>query len=310
MSEIRTAVIGVGYLGKFHAEKYSQLKNNRLLAVVDTNIEKAQKVAAITGVKAFASHHELIGQVDAVSIAVPTHLHYEIAAAFLRHHTHVLVEKPITATLEQADKLITLAKQSNCILQVGHLERFNPTMTALEQKLTEARFIEAHRLAPYNPRGTEVNVVLDLMIHDIDIILTIVDSEIEHIDARGIPVLSQDIDIANARIIFKNGCVANVTASRVSDKTDRKMRIFQHETYFSVDFHHRKLAVYRKGETKAYPKIADIVMHETTYEKSDALLAEIDHFLTSIKNRSSPKISGHDGRRALQTAMQIMEALT
>lgn len=310
MSKVRTAVIGVGHLGKFHAQKYSQLKNSKLLAVVDEDIEKAKKIAATTGADAFTSYHKLIGQVDAVSIAVPTHLHYDIAAAFLRNHTHVLVEKPITATLEQADKLITLAKQANCTLQVGHLERFNPAMTALEQKLTKVEFIEAHRLAPYSPRGTEVNVVLDLMIHDIDIILAIVDSEVGHIDARGIPVLSQDIDIANARIIFKNGCVANVTASRVSNKTERKMRIFQRDSYLSVDFHHRKLTAYRKAEAEVYPKITDIEVRETTYEESDALLAEIDHFLASIKNHSVPKISGHDGRRALQTAIQITEMLT
>lgn len=309
MSEIRTAVIGVGYLGKFHAQKYFQLKNSRLLAIVDENLERAQKIAAITGAEAFTDYRELLGQIDAVSIVVPTHLHYEIAEKFLRHQTHVLVEKPIASTLKQADKLIELAKRTNRILQVGHLERFNPAMIALEQELTEARFIEVHRLAPYNPRGTEVNVVLDLMIHDIDIILAIVDSEVDKIDASGTSVLSQDIDIANARIAFKNGCVANITASRVSNKTDRKMRIFQNDAYLSVDFHNKKLIVYRKNKTKACSKISDIDVHETICDESDALSAEIDHFLTSIINDSAPKISGHDGRRALQTAMQITEIL-
>lgn len=309
MSEIRTAVIGIGYLGKFHAQKYTQLKNSRLLAVVDENLERAQKIAAATGAEALTSYQELLGQVDAVSIAVPTHLHYEVAAEFLRHQAHVLVEKPITATLEQADKLIELARQTNRILQVGHLERFNPAMTALEHELTEARFIEVHRLAPYSPRGTEVNVVLDLMIHDIDIILAIVNSEVDKIDASGTPVLSRDIDIANARIVFKNGCVANVTASRVSNKTDRKMRIFQNDTYLSVDFHNQKLTVYRKDETKKYPEITEIEVRRAVYDGADALLAEIDHFLTSIANGSTPKVSGYDGKRALQTAIQITELL-
>ena len=309
MSEIRTAVIGVGYLGKFHAQKYSQLKNSKLLAVVDKNFEIAKEVATSTGCTAITDYRELLGQVDAVSIAVPTDLHFDVAKEFLTHQSHVLVEKPITTTLEQADKLIALAKQNDRIIQVGHLERFNPAMVALEQQLTEPKFIESHRLAPYNPRGTEVNVVLDLMIHDIDIILDIVDSEVEKIDASGTAVLSQDIDIANARIVFKNGCVANVTASRASSKTDRKMRIFQNDAYLSVDFQNRELAIYRKGNTEMHPGIPNIDIQTYLYDKSDALLTEIDHFITSIKDGSSPKVTGHDGRRALQTAIQISELL-
>ena len=309
MSEIRTAVIGVGYLGKFHAQKYSQLKNSNLLAVVDKDIEKAQEVAATTACTALDDYKELLGQVDAVSIVVPTDLHYAIASDFLQHQTHVLVEKPITTTLEQADELIALAQKNNLILQVGHLERFNPAIAALEQELTAAKFIESHRLAPYNPRGTEVNVVLDLMIHDIDIILDVVDSDVEKIDASGTSVLSRDIDIANARIVFKNGCVANVTASRVSNKTDRKMRIFQNDAYLSVDFQNRELAVYRKGDDEMYPGIPNIDMRKTKFDESDALLTEIDHFLTTITNKSSPKVTGQDGKRALQTAIQISEKL-
>ncbi len=309
MSELRTAVVGVGYLGKYHAQKYSQLKNSKLVAVVDIDFEKAQEVAADIGCTAISDYHELLGEVDAVSIVVPTDLHFDVTKEFLQHQSHVLVEKPITTTLEQADKLIELAKQNDRILQVGHLERFNPAMLALEQELTEARFIESHRLAPYNPRGTEVNVVLDLMIHDIDIILEIVDSEVEKIDASGTPVLSQDIDIANARIVFNNCCVANVTASRASNKTERKMRIFQNDAYLSVDFQKRELATYRKGNGEMYPGIPNIDVHISKYEESDALLTEIDHFLTNIKNNSSPKVTGQDGKRALQTAIQINEIL-
>ena len=310
MSEIRTAVIGVGYLGKFHAQKYAQLKNSKLVAVVDKDIKQAQKIATDTECMALTEYEALLGKVDAVSIVVPTDLHFEVAKSFLKYHTHVLVEKPITTTLAQADELIKLAEKNDQILQVGHLERFNPAIVALEQELSQARFIESHRLAPYNPRGTDVNVVLDLMIHDIDIILDIVDSEVERIDASGTPVLSQDIDIANARIVFKNGCVANVTSSRASNKTDRKMRIFQNDAYLSVDFQNRELSVYRKGDGEMYPGIPNIDINNSSFDESDALLTEIDHFLTSISNATLPKVSGQDGRRALETAIQISEILT
>ncbi len=309
MSEIRTAVIGVGYLGKFHAQKYSKIKNSKLLAVIDNDINKAQKIAAENNCMAITDYHELLGNVDAVSIVVPTDLHFEIAAEFLRHHSHVLVEKPITTTIEQADELIHLAELNNRILQVGHLERFNPAMLALEKELLNVSFIESHRLAPYNPRGAEVNVVLDLMIHDIDIILEIVGADVNKIDASGTPVLSNEIDIANARIVFKNGCVANVTASRVSNKTERKMRIFQNDAYLSVDFQHRELAIYQKGEGEMFPGIPNIESNNINFSESDALLTEIEHFLASIENDSTPKVTGHDGKRALLTATKINNLL-
>ena len=310
MSEIRTAVIGVGYLGRFHAQKYSELKNSKLLAVVDKEFERAQKVATEVGCDACTDYHDLLGKVDAISIVVPTDLHYEVAADFLKYTTHVLVEKPITTTIEQADELIDLAKSNNCVLQVGHLERFNPAIVAIEKEISEIRFIESHRLAPYNPRGTEVSVILDLMIHDIDIILDIVNSEVERIDASGTPVLSNDFDIANARIVFKNGCVANVTASRVSNKTDRKMRIFQNEAYISVDFQNRELVTYKKGSGEMYPGVPNIDIKKDTFNKSDALKAEIDDFLSCIETNSTPKVTGQDAKRALLTAIQISELLT
>ncbi len=310
MSEIRTAVIGVGYLGRFHAQKYSQLKNSRLLGVVDKDIENAQKVASEVGCKAYTDYHELLGEVDAVSIVVPTDLHYEVTADFLRHGTHILVEKPITTTVDQADELIALAHSNHCILQVGHLERFNPAILAMENEISDIRFIESHRLAPYNPRGTEVSVILDLMIHDIDIILDLVNSEVENIDASGTSVLSNDFDIANARIVFKNGCVANVTASRVSNKTDRKMRIFKNDAYLSVDFQNRELATYKKGNGEMYPGVPNIDIQKDTFNKSDALKAEIEHFLECIETKSTPKVTGEDAKQALLTAIQISELLT
>lgn len=310
MSEIQTAVIGAGHLGKFHAQKYFQLQNSTLKAVADKDFEKAQEVAAATSCAPVGDYRELLGQVDAVSIVVPTDLHFQVAQDFLSHKSHVLVEKPMTASLEQADTLIALAREHDRVLQVGHLERFNPAIMALEKELSEARFIECHRLAPYKPRGTEVNVVLDLMIHDIDIILDIVKSDVDKIDARGTPVLSKDIDIANARITFKNGCVANVTASRVNTTTERKMRIFQNDAYLSVDFQNRELAVYRKGQQEMYPGVPNIDVQKICCEEYDALLAEIESFLGCIANGALPKVSGQDGKRALQTAITISELLT
>ena len=310
MSEIRTAVIGVGYLGKFHAQKYSELKNSKLLAVVDKEFNNAQKIAKELGCEAYSDYHDLLGHVDAVSIVVPTDLHYLIASDFLTHQTHVLVEKPITTSVTQADKLIKLAQTHNLVLQVGHLERFNPAIIALEKEISEVRFIESHRLAPYNPRGTEVSVIHDLMIHDIDIILDIVHSEVEKIDASGTPVLSNDIDIANARIVFENGCVANVTASRVSNKIERKMRIFQNDAYLSVDFQNRELATYRKGKEEMYPGIPNIDIEKNNFDEADALKCEIEHFIYCVQTQSTPKVTGHDAKRALQTAIEISELLT
>ncbi len=309
MQEIQTAVIGTGHLGRFHALKFHQLKNCKLVAVCDTDPGKAQEVAAETSCRPVTDYHELLGQVEAVSIAVPTDLHFDVVRDFLRNRSHVLVEKPITATLEQADELISLAKECNRVLQVGHLERFNPAIVELERELKEALFIESHRLAPYRIRGTEVNVILDLMIHDIDIILDIVNSDVNKIDARGIPVLSNDIDIANARITFENGCVANVTASRVSMATDRKMRIFQHDAYLSVDFQNSELAVYRKGQHELYPGVPNIVVQKTSCAEYDALLVEIESFLHCIRYGTQPKVSGQDGKRALETAISISKQL-
>lgn len=309
MSEIRTAVIGVGYLGKFHAQKYFDIQNSKLVAVVDNDIKKAQEIARNNSCEALTDYHELLGNIDAISIVVPTDMHYKIAADFLHHNCHVLVEKPITSTIDEADKLIEIANQNGCILQVGHLERFNPAMLALEKELSDVHFIESHRLSPYKPRGTEVNVVLDLMIHDIDIILEIVDSDVEKIDASGTPVLSNEIDIANARIVFKNGCVANVTASRVSTKTERKMRIFQNDAYLSVDYQHRELSIYKKGKGEMFPGVPNIKSNNIKFDESDALLAEIEHFLNCIQNNIKPKVTGYDGKRALLTATQINELL-
>lgn len=309
MNKIRTAVIGVGYLGKFHAQKYAQLKSSELVAVCDANIDIAQSIADEHNVPAFSDYHELIGKVDAVSIVVPTQKHHEVAKTFLENNVHVLLEKPITSTVAEGEELVKIADDNKRVFQIGHLERFNPAVLALENELNQPLFIESNRIAPFNPRGADVNVVLDLMIHDIDIILDFARSPVKHIDANGASVISNEIDIANARLTFENGCVANVTASRVSLKSERIMRIFQNDAYISIDFQNKKLAIHNKGDGEMYPGIADIESNERTFEQGDALYSEIEAFLFSIKHDKPPVVSGKAGLLALKTAIKISELL-
>lgn len=309
MTKIKCAVIGVGYLGRFHAQKYLSLPHAELVGVCDVNRDACVTVAEELGVLPFSHYTNLYGKVDAVSIAATTNAHYDIAKDCLANGIHVLIEKPITETVTQAQELIRLAAQNNLKLQVGHLERFNSARLALEPHLDKPLFIESHRLAPFNPRGTDVNVILDLMIHDIDIIQSIVHSPIKNIEAHGAPVLSKSIDIANARITFENGCVANVTASRISFKTERKTRIFQENTYISIDYHHKKFAVFRKGKDEMFPGIPNITQTESIFEKSDALFEEIKAFLTSIIQNSTPLVTGEDGCAALATAEKITDLI-
>ena len=246
MEKIRAAVVGVGYLGRFHAQKYALLEDCSLVGVVDIQPEIASRVAAEVQATAYGDFRALLGKVDAVSVVTPTPTHYDIARAFLESGAHVLVEKPITETTAQADRLISVARQFGRVLQVGHLERFNPAILAAEPLLSRPRFIECHRLAPFKERGTDVNVVLDLMIHDIDLVQMIVGSPVASLDAIGTPVFSAEIDIANARLRFDSGCVANVTASRVSLKTERKLRVFRDDAYLSIDLQQKILTVIRK----------------------------------------------------------------
>ena len=305
MQKIKCGVIGVGYLGRFHAQKYQLLDNVELVGVSDLNSEQCEAVSHELNVPAFFDYRNLFGQVDAVSIAATTKAHYAIAKDCLMHGIHVLVEKPITETVAQARELIALAAANNVKLQVGHMERFNSARLALEPHLNKPLFIESHRLAPYNPRGADVNVILDLMIHDIDIIQTIVHSPIKHIEAQGAPILSSSIDIANARITFENHCVANVTASRISFKTERKTRIFQANTYISIDYHEKQFAVFQKGEGEMFPGIPDIIRHQSVFEKGDALLEEIKAFAQCIQNDTTPLVTGEEGCAALATAAEI-----
>ncbi|MES9923060.1 MAG: Gfo/Idh/MocA family oxidoreductase [Candidatus Thiodiazotropha endolucinida] len=309
MDKIRTAVIGVGYLGRYHAQKYAALDDSELVAVVDIDPDTAANVAKECGTEALSDYHELLDRVDAVSVVVPTQLHHQVAKEFLDSGIHVLLEKPITVTVAEADALIEIARRKQRVLQVGHLERFNSAVLALEGVLKDPKFIESHRLAPFTLRGADVNVVLDLMIHDIDIIQNLVGSPIASIDAKGGAVLTQEYDIANARIKFENGCVANVTASRVSLKPQRKMRIFQPDAYISIDFQDKILSIHRKGEKEIFPGIPEITSEESIFANSDAIMAEIRAFLDAIRNDSLPPVTGEDGREALKTAIDISEQL-
>ena len=307
METVRTAVIGVGYLGRFHAQKYAALPDSTLVAVVDASAEARDRVAAEVGCRAVADYREILGEVDAVSIATPTPLHFPIARECLERGIHVLVEKPITETPEQARALIETAARRGRILQVGHLERFNAAILALGGTLGTPRFIESHRLAPFKERGTDVNVVLDLMIHDIDLIQSLVGAPIESIDAVGASVFSAGLDIANARIRYANGCVANTTASRVSMKMERKLRLFQDDAYVSIDLQQKVLTVVRKPPAGAPAAPGQVVIEERSYDQGDALRMEIEAFLRAIREGRPPAVSGEDGLRALETAIRITE---
>lgn len=309
MKKLRCAVIGVGYLGHFHAQKYQKIEDAELVAVCDIDPNIAEKVSRELNVAAFVNYRDLFGHVDAVSIAATTQFHYEIAKAFLMEGIHVLLEKPMTQTVAEAEELVELAKKNHVKLQVGHLERFNAARLALTPYLHEPLFIESNRLAPYTPRGADVNVVLDLMIHDIDIIQSIVKSPIKKIDAQGAPVLSPSIDIANARITFESGCIANVTASRVSFKTERKTRIFQRDSYISIDYQEKQFAVFERGDGEIFPGIPNVLRHQIDIEKNDALLEEIRAFVSCVLHDSEPLVTAEEGRAALATAAQITELI-
>jgi len=304
---IATAVIGVGYLGRFHAQKYAQLEGSKLVAVVDANAQAAQQVGAELGVEAATDYRAVLDRVSAISIAVPTPLHHAIACEALERGIHVLVEKPIATTAAQAREMVSIAQRRGCVLQVGHLERFNPAIVAAVGKLRTPRFVESHRLAPFKQRGTDVSVVLDLMIHDIDLIQELVGQPIESIDAVGAQVFSGEIDIVNARIHFRGGCVANTTASRVSLKQERKIRIFQDDAYLSIDMQQKILTMIRKKDAAPVESPAQVSIEEESFEQGDALRDEIAAFLKAIREKSTPVVTGEDGLRALETALQITE---
>src|SRR5881397_2124800 len=300
LAKIPVAVVGVGYAGRYHAEKYAASKKARLEAVVDIDRDRATEVGKKLRVAALTDYRDLFGRVRCVSIVVPTRLHYQVARDFLTAGIDVLVEKPMTATLEEGRELVSLAGEKDLVLQVGHLERFNPAIRRLEGTIRELKFVECHRLAPFVDRGTDVDVVLDLMIHDIDVIASLVRSPVKRVEAVGVPVLTDKPDIANARIAFADGCIANVTSSRVSMKRERKVRFFQPDAYISIDYDQRRAQIFHKPPPGA--GWLDIRGENIEIKEGDALADEIDSFLNCVRTRALPLVSGLEGLRALEIA--------
>ena len=323
MEKIKIGVIGTGHLGKLHTKMYSQIDTCELIGVYDINMEEAKLAAQEFGTKNFEDLNDLLNSVNAVSIAASTNSHYELANECLDKGLHVFVEKPITATIPQAEELVNLSNQKSLNLQVGHIERFNPALLALEKYISNPLFIQTDRLAQFNPRGTDVAVVLDLMIHDIDIILSLIKSKVISVEASGVAVVSDNVDIANARIKFENGAVANVTASRISQKKMRKMRIFQKDTYLSLDFITGTSEVYRLipaeekndshsisfGEIGFGEHKKKVVYEQPQIKEVNALKYELELFIKSIREKTKPVISGEDGHRALRIAELILNKI-
>ena len=302
MNKLKVAVIGVGHLGSIHAKIYKESRNCQLVGVCDTNPNNLKRVSSHLRIPGYTDHQELFGKADAVSIAVPTVLHHNIAAEFLKASIHTLVEKPFTLTLKEADDLIDLAHKNKLILQVGHIERFNSAFAATLKIITVPKFIECHRLSNFPNRSLDVGAVLDIMIHDIDIVLGLVNSPLEKIDSVGINVLTKFEDIANARLTFKNGCVANLTASRISDEVMRKIRIFQENTYISLDYKNAEASVYRKIDQK-------ITKEKLPIEKEQPLQRELESFISCVTNKTTPLVSGEVAREALAVALQIQNQI-
>jgi predicted dehydrogenase len=323
MNHLSVGVIGVGHLGSLHAKMYAQMQSARLIGVYDCNKARADKIAGEYGAKAFSTIDALLAEVEAVSIATPTQAHYEAALNALEHGIHCLIEKPITATIEQARALVDAAAAKAVKLQVGHIERFNPAILALEPYRLRPLFIESHRLAQFNPRGSDVAVVLDLMIHDIDLILSLVKSPVARIDANGVAVISDTPDIANARLQFENGCVANVTASRISQNKMRKMRLFQQDAYISLDFAQGLAEVFRLVDedtpnTKPTMRLGKIdqgrhkriiVYEQPEVKEVNALKYELEQFTESVRKDLEPPVTGRDGLQALEVAQEILHAI-
>ena len=309
MKKLRVGVIGVGYFGQFHAEKYHRMDEVELVGVADIDPTRSRKIARGLNTNAYYNYEDLYDKVDAVSIAVPTPIHYHVTKDFFSRGIDVLLEKPITNTLRQADELIEIAEKRQCIFQVGHQERFNGAIMALEGSLIDPMFIESHRLSPFLQRAAGVDVVLDLMIHDIQVILSMVDSSIQSIQAVGVPIVSPYLDIANARIEFENGCIANVTASRVSKEKMRKIRIFQSTAYFSIDFVSQRITVLSKDSKGRKPLFPGVFAEDIKIAKNDPLELEIKSFVDRVRDRKLPLVSGLDGKKALEVALRITDQI-
>ena len=306
---VRVGVIGVGYLGKIHAKIYQRMPGVELVGVVDTHEEAARKVAEECGCEAWTDIDAIIDKIDAVSIVVPTGLHLEVAKPFLEKNIHMLLEKPVAPSYEESKQLVELAEKSGVVFQVGHLERYNAGVMALAERAKQPRFIEVHRLGPFVARATDVDVVTDLMIHDIDIVLELVDSKIADISAMGVPVITDHVDIANARIVFENGAVANVTASRVSAKKFRRIRVFERDHYYGLDYTDQKLQSAHAGEKASEGEWPDIVTEDIDIEPRPPLDAELEDFIYNVRTGSKPLVGGRVGLEALRVALLVKEKI-
>jgi len=323
MDKLKIGVIGTGHLGKLHTKMFSEIENCELVSIYDSNSEHANNVSEEFKVSTSNSIDELLDKVDAVSIAAITSAHYEIAKKCFAKGVHVFVEKPITATIPQAEELVKISNQKKLNLQVGHIERFNPALVSMEKYMLEPKFIQTDRLAQFNPRGTDVAVVLDLMIHDIDIILSLVKSKVTDVQANGVAIVSDTLDIANARIQFENGAVANVTASRISQKKMRKMRIFQQDGYIALDFVTGVAELFRlmpvdSADSPSYISLGEIgvgdkkrklVYEQPKQKEINALKYELQLFINSVLYNEKPVVSGEDGLRALKVAEIIIQKI-
>jgi predicted dehydrogenase len=303
---VRVGVIGVGALGQHHARVYSGLAGVELVGVYDVDAGRAAEVVSSHGGRAFATAEELTAAVDALSVAVPTVDHHRVARAALEAGRHVLLEKPMTVTLEEADDLIALARKQRLVLQIGHIERFNPAVDVLRANVAAPRFVEVHRLGSFSPRSLDVDVVLDLMIHDLDIVLSIDGSAAVQVDAVGVPVLTPRVDIANARLRFASGLIANLTASRVSTERVRKFRVFAPQTYISVDLAAREAQVYRLVQADGKP---DIAVQRTAAPDVEPLRLQLESFVDAVRRGAPPAVPGEDGRRALELALTILDRM-
>lgn len=301
-TKLKTAVIGVGHLGREHARVLAGLETAELVAVCDTNETQGRALAERYGVRFVSDYRDLFAEVAAVSVATPTISHHEITCALLDRGIHVLVEKPIARTIAEADEMIALAAARNVILQVGHIERFNPAFVALQQQLTRPVFFEAHRMGIFTPRSLDIDVVMDLMVHELDIIASLVNSEVVKLEAVGIPILTPKIDLANARLEFANGCTANITASRVAGERLRKLRVFQPHEYYSLDYADQQVMMCKLVPPREPGKLPEIVAQPLAITKREPLLAEIEAFVSAVQTRGVPVVSGAEGRRALALA--------
>ncbi len=317
---LKVGVFGVGHLGKFHLNNWKQIPTVELVGFFDPNNEQAAEVEKTYGIKRFMDEAELIAAVDAIDVVTPTHLHFAVCEMAIKMGKHVFVEKPMANTIEEGKAIMHMVKEANVKLQVGHVERFNPAFIALKNETLKPLFIEVHRLAQFNPRGTEVSVILDLMIHDIDIILSIVKSDVKNISASGVAVLTDTPDIANVRIEFNNGCVANLTSSRISMKKMRKIRLFQKDAYIGIDFLEKNTEIIKLKQPDESDAFSfDIETHQGTktiaisnpvVEEGNAILSELSSFVESIEKDEPTVVNEIDGYLAMEVAHQILDKIS